>query len=911
MSASLTLYSLKKTFIGRNVVIEYINDFLSNSKYVNVSETLSIYNFQYQKIQKHMFIKVSLDQNKSEPIINSYNYVKIDDNSIYYFFIINTRWISSHTVEFELQMDYLNTFGWDEYEDGGVHLTGNYYLDDHTKVLRMHQNRGHWNTNTVFKYFYRINVNASINSFVWDAEFADTVTFMIDFSILQRMGNEPIAICCPASNITVTRINGSYYKLNEWTGEQIIFSQNGIRLANGRVPQIVPPSGVKNFTAKELIPSSANGFNKIFITISNSFDVYKKDNASGNWETAQVSEYTKLSQYFKFYELSDRQGVFFKKIDNIDEGINPILFKDEDDEMLLEEDGMNSWYVIYKNNNSVVSEADATNATYVNPVLINIVADTEVKNNIDVIEDLIIYPSNIKDKQNAAELVLLYVDDFAQDGYVIIGNTTYDTSHFKWIWLVKNYATSNTFDVYVYDSLSDGAIPHGEATVKNVPFVEVHGLSKYIVYSSVNIFGNYVLRPFYEVNIGNSVSNILAAWSDIDLSNPKLIKAINIPYAPIDGLTYLTNADFNGLPVDGDTHGLAISNPQKVLFDREILFENNFLWTDHIVYLPTNYNFYEKKFSPYLGYYYNDCESKMMHTEFYSKKFVYDSYTFDFTYNYGEINADLIPDGDVSMFRVRYVVSKNMLSKFMFQFPQFKEYKEIFTTDYPHTLIVDRNNEKALYTNAFINYIKSGGFSYDTGKNNRTNAMNGLMTALTLGGAVASFVSSYWTGGIGIASGIGLATTGIGAIARDIHVASENDKALSQKINQLTLQSVNVNSQEDIDMFTAIQGNKAKLVSYKPSPMMTKNLLQLFHKYGYGYNQEKHISSDDLNSRLYFNYVQADIQIAYSSIPSEYLEEIIRLWSDGVTFVHKVHHDNTYTWDVFQQFENWEKSFVN
>ena len=129
-------------------------------------------------------------------------------------------------------------------------------------------------------------------------------------------------------------------------------------------------------------------------------------------------------------------------------------------------------------------------------------------------------------------------------------------------------------------------------------------------------------------------------------------------------------------------------------------------------------------------------------------------------------------------FIVRYVISANVLSKFMFQFIQYTCDRAV--TDYENILIIDRNNEKALYTNAYIQYIKSGGYAYDTKKANSQNAINGIMTGLSIAGGVASFVGGAVSSNPLLAvAGVGLITSSAGSIVRNIHTAQEQDRAIS------------------------------------------------------------------------------------------------------------------------------------
>ena len=335
---------------------------------------------------------------------------------------------------------------------------------------------------------------------------------------------------------------------------------------------------------------------------------------------------------------------------------------------------------------------------------------------------------------------------------------------------------------------------------------------------------------------------------------------------------------------------IELINPQENDFDREIYFDS-----------PNPISIYEVTRAYVSDENRNDIyESKIYHSDFYQAKFVYDSY--GFTYQMENIDIDSYFDNfTLDKFIVRYVISANVLSKFMFQFIQYVTFRS--TQDYENVLIIDRNNEKALYTNAYINYIKSGGYSYDTKKANSQNAINGITSALSIVGAIASFASTPVSGGIGIAGGIGLAISSASSIIRNIHVAQEQDRAISQKLLQATNQATQVHGSEDIDILKAFSNNKAKMVYYEPSDIMKKALLDLFYYCGYATHEQK---IPNVKTRRYFNFVQGEIILDQYTFNEDVADRIKEKWMSGVTFIHKV---GTY-WDIDQVKENIENSIL-
>ena len=249
-----------------------------------------------------------------------------------------------------------------------------------------------------------------------------------------------------------------------------------------------------------------------------------------------------------------------------------------------------------------------------------------------------------------------------------------------------------------------------------------------------------------------------------------------------------------------------------------------------------------------------------------------------------------------------YTISQNIQSKFMFTFSQYVLKRS--RQDYDNILCIERNNEKALFNNAYINYIRSGGYSYDTKKASSQNAVNGMTTALTLVGATASFAAGLASENpIMLTAGVGLAVSAANGIIRSVHTAQEQDKAISQKLMQAQMQGTSVQGSEDIDILTAFSGNKAKIVYYELSDIMKQAMWDLFYYCGYATHEQK---IPDVTTRMYFNFVQAEIIFDSYNFNDEIADDIQNKWNEGVTFFHAV----SGAYDINQEYENFETSLL-
>lgn len=929
-TSTIKLYKLKNPWYGKNFIIEDLAAYLADSSHLLASAT-TITNFQYQRLEKEMKIKINAIQVDGQPTSGNYNYCSITVNAYEsyngYFFVKNKKQIAESTIELTLEMDILNTFKNRTYSNITSGMQG-YSISDRSHFTRMHKDRF-----TIQKNLSRVSVDKKteysneFNSLISNSissPISPAIYFIINPKQLLYAFTKVYTTPAPPTNANLLIQTGTlthfYYEEVKGNGTVTAFEEM-IDWIYFKDRKVIVGSGDRyggtysttaTFTPEDFIPSEANNYKRIVFSFSGGNVDFYYNNGSwqslGNVNNPAITNFT-----FTFEEVKRtlHTGYLFRKVDNISENINPILFKRSADEILYEEDGENSWYLIYTNNDTVASGSD-TAAKYINPVNLLITADSEINQDANMINyNISYYPSEVPQYANKPEYLVINKTDLMTGGSITIGGTTYTASDFEIIVIKKTNNSDNTFSkIWVLNqTITDMArwLAGTAPDYTNVSYVDFYKISSMKLYTSV-----WVVSWKYEETITFNYTNsgTFKAWKDIDLTEQKYIKAINIPYAPVSGLVNYTNADTTGFS-KGLSDLLQLLDLQGTSFDRIISFNSHFLEDDMIISYDPNLVFYHQPISANPLYKY--CESKLKNSEFFARKFVYDTYTFTFDYSFsGDYITELYDDYLISGFYVRYVVSKNMLSRFMFEFPQFELYKDSKMIDYPKSLIVDRNNEKALYNNAYVNYIKNGGYYYESNKNQRNNTINGMTTALSIVGSIASFAGGAASSNpMLIAAGVGLATSGISSIARTINTAQEADKALAFRMNQLANQATGVNSADDIEIFSAIDGNKAKLCLYEPSNQMVNALQELFHLYGYADDEYMSPTYSQMHSRWYFNHYQGDIVIKESYMPSEYEDLIIQKWREGVTFIHKRAYSGGYEWDVEQQYANWESSMIS
>lgn len=396
-----------------------------------------------------------------------------------------------------------------------------------------------------------------------------------------------------------------------------------------------------------------------------------------------------------------------------------------------------------------------------------------------------------------------------------------------------------------------------------------------------------------------TTTETLSSFSAIDRTDTKLVKIIKAPYS-------IVNIDSDGIL---NTNDWGYTSGHLVLINKNAKFIN----TIESEYNPLEVFIFDQDDAPGADVNRNDNhESKIYSSEFYMPKFVYDS----FSYQYMLENIDSIAANDPNI--IEYQATTTINSRFLFKFnlPLKRS-----TSDYDNICVVARNNEVPIYSNAYLNYIRTG-YNYDV-KNKNANLTKGAVgvagaaasgalaagLAITkIGAAAGSSVGPVGTA-VGAAAGavIGLAT---GLITLAIS-QSQADNAIKQKLDEASRQATSVNGGDDIDLLdNYTNGNKAKYVIYRCSDKVRQTMLDLFYYCGYS---DDVYGVPNLNTRKYFNYIECEpvFNEENNTVYGEFLNDIKERYKAGITVYHDVNSLSSaaeYDWD--QVKENWETSLL-
>ena len=895
MTSTLYFYKLPINLYDKNFILESLETYLATLTPVVKS------NFQYQRFEMEKRIKVNISQDyQTYNGLTRYNYLKItelnEDNStaIYYYFIKSAKQISESTIEFILRLDVLNTFHY--YTTSATTSQNNYSISDKSLITREHKNRFKTRSNgTILQNLSEeelIYVHAAFDG-GYDGD-EDSPIYFIGYA---------------GDIINYINQNGWFSMFYTQDLEDGTLNEFAIELfignnSYGRCAQVI-------FNYPQIELDDENGDDMEFIDWKN----LQNSNVPIGLKFRGISDVDTINwachsldlddhQYYNYFfpynneciinqKISRSISEVYRIIDRYQEGIESITFK-VNEKQLLDSDELRQWYVAFSSSNAVVQNPNDTQPTYVNPVQVDFLSSDGYSVSTTTSHVVRITPTSVPNTPQKEEWLVFRKDQFESGGYLIINGVTYNKNDITQIWVLKKNS-----DDLVFRKVGTTADSTNIGT--NVAYIDCYGIKScelWVGTGSGTIFQNATYKEMFYINSGTSSDTITSdPFRAFDVTDSKLIKVIAFPYCPRYDLVGKTS--FSGissdLVINNTLKCIELQNAQNTGFDRILSFGEVSPWS--VMFIdPFSVNTRKARNKIY--------ESKLYHSDYYLPKFVYDSFTFSFMLETMDIDT-IMNNPLYKQFNVRYVCSGNVQSKFMFQFNDYVcDGKEI--QDYNNLLIVERNNEKALFNNAYINYIRSGGFSYDTKKASTQTLTNSLTATLSTIGSIASFVSTPVTGVKGIMGGVALAVAGASKTISTIATAQQNDRAIAQKLLALNNQSISVSSAEDIDILTAYSDNKAKLCTYKVSEQLENALWDLFHYFGYKTNEYK---IPNVSTRCNFNFVQGEVILQDYTFNEEFAIEITNKWKEGITFMHW--DSGTSSYDFEQQYENFEVSLFN
>lgn len=517
------------------------------------------------------------------------------------------------------------------------------------------------------------------------------------------------------------------------------------------------------------------------------------------------------------------------------------------------------------------------------------------------------------DKTGSHTLNIVYSDDVILIGvhYVILGKKVSNGVRVSQIY---SSGTFKRFKEIIFRKIyavrkATGALPYFNVgdTITDINFANISTIT------------NMPLDTAFPTSQSDVV---IGTINDIDRTDPKLLKIIKLPYPPFaleddpDDVVW----DKILLPTGWGVQEAESGYPNLFLYENGTAvepFKLTFLPVkDNLSWATNPYGKIQRREIANFGSNYgrnNIYEPKLLHSDYYQPKFVYDSFYYIVKYELLDSSVLYFP----SLLNIEFSITTTMNSRFMFRFFDGNEanIENYFRTsevgdveDYSDVLYVVRNNELPIFNSAYLNYIKTG-YNYDVKTKNRQLTSSIISGVLTTAGAVVSAVAGAGTGGIGFAGAVALGTSAFTQFARATANTIQAEQNIAQKLKTAEMQGLSIAGSDDVDLMSEYtKNNKLKLVEYKVSIKMEQILYDLFYYYGYVANIQ---GIPDTSSRMWFNFIQAEILLdQVPNLPQTYVDELTNKYREGITYLHKgeilVSGEPTIHWDFEQEYENWE-----
>lgn len=592
------------------------------------------------------------------------------------------------------------------------------------------------------------------------------------------------------------------------------------------------------------------------------------------------------------------------------EGLNPTLYKTKESDLKSESFKDFSWYIIYMNSNDI----SPNEYNQVNPVktIIAPAHDISVRGNLTAFS----LPMD-----GRTYVISTYLNNANGIGYINnipiynerieeMDTTAIDFQEYSNVKEIFQYMaitpSSGNYSIEVYIDYYDEngtRIAHLAGQRVKATTLTASGLPGTIkaLATSGAVAAKYV--PNYTIR-SNEEAQIFGV-NILDKTNAKLIKIIELPYCPIEITEIYQDIYSFNYPIQLEDIGFTIKG-NNLEFLEAYLNIKNYSFSEIMTKLRLHNNDVLANAQRN-----NVFEPKLFNSELYLKKFIYDSFSIPFKFEFlnipGSINK--VSGGNL---KIKEITSLAVTSKFLFDFNEMLSFDKSLE-DYSYILPVSRNNESTIYTSQYINYLRTG-LQYDLKMKKAQEENSYIRTAISAIGSIGSIALGVASGNPAVAVGgvIASTTSLAGSIISTIQQESQTSNSLAQKQAQLQEQKASVQNSDDLALLKYYtKGNFAKIATYEPSEKQKNRIALLFHYCGY---KAEYLGIPNLNSRLRFNFIQADIDIsetAQTFLSNNFNNGIIEnykgKWAEGITIMH--HFRNK--WNFEQDLENWESVLEN
>ena len=601
---------------------------------------------------------------------------------------------------------------------------------------------------------------------------------------------------------------------------------------------------------------------------------------------------------------SSSKETYAMKIDEVDEGYQPILYNNENTPL-----GFSPCYLVFRSNNKADPDIGATAPVY------------------DV---LLAYDKPVEKTLNYYQIDLSKVKTNETVNYFfggVCGFNTYENgdlmAYGSSALTVSSYCLVNQgtyFILYELFKKSDGKV--GKTRIYNYD-------------KDTNLYFT-IGRNVYTCN-NNTKDEILADNFDSLYTNVNSKCTIITPDSVTEKIVCnsvstldITDSKLNKIiwfPFDLSTRVNSLAHSKTINW----ISKQDFTAATYIV-LPTDFKTpflnqkgYTNPFRTKLKYHSttddlrNDLnESKLYNSSFNLPLFVFDSFEYPIYpeyFDYSYLKEIIKLQGTYSI--ITAYMTSTFNNTFYFDYSNLIKYKDNYKmSNYPYLMNINRNNEIPLVSSDYIYYMKNG-YNYDVKAKNRQI----LGSALNLVGTAASlatpFVGSFsYSGGYKIKDPVSevehyrrgewefkrsdspisliYAAQAINNIGTNITNMVAAEQTFNQKQQEMENKGISVSNTDCVDLMKTYTNQQMKFINKKVSDKMYKLLADLFYYQGYASAEQK---VPDTHSRQWFNFLKCEAVLNNTyNLERKYIENIKQRYSIGATILH--HKDST--WDFEQ-----------
>ena len=440
----------------------------------------------------------------------------------------------------------------------------------------------------------------------------------------------------------------------------------------------------------------------------------------------------------------------------------------------------------------------------------------------------------------------------------------------------------------------------------------------------------------------------LSSIDDIDRTDSKLIRIIELPYAPFN-LIPLPNNTYalpNGWVIDNNK--LKLENVANASFENDDVMPQKIdAFTDALAVDMVN-------FSNPSALRDDKLETKRYNSSFHIEKLAYDSFSVAMPLERLTVNPNASEEDEATHAKITFYPSADFGSNRLFKVDPPEVYTWKHITDYEQYRFCSRNNELPIFSSNYITYRRTG-YNYDKKRNTLglwSQALGIVSSALGgVGGTARSYATNMalnrptgWTTGdfskdlqyatrnnitsqffdtefnqdlqeevisgndnyynavlndkrareragrigtLNTASAIVRGASSVASIASGIVNMVSSQEAYKKNLATIAAQSAQVSGANDLSLLNVYNGQTAHWVVYDILPEVKAKIKDLF--YYCGYNAGGVRQKPNLNSRVDFNYVQCSPDYGpLHQLDRSIVDDATSRWNVGATVLHHV-----------------------